>query len=158
MNTWEKWTFHISAVLVSLTGVAYLWMKYLLEGSDPFSVINHPWQPFFLHLHIVAAPFLLFIVGVLFPSHILGKLGKTKVPNRRSGWVTLISFPIMAVSGYLLQVVNHPLLLQMTLLLHLAGGGLFVVSYAIHQVVSVRLLKAAYGRKAGDGWQVTGGR
>ncbi|MFQ5741503.1 MAG: hypothetical protein ACE5JX_21105, partial [Acidobacteriota bacterium] len=101
MKTWEKWSFHLSAVIVSVTGLVYFYMKYLMRGEDPLSVINHPLQPQMLKLHLLAAPFLLFVTGAIFSSHISRKLKKRHLQNKVSGWTLLFSFAAMSVSRYL---------------------------------------------------------
>ena len=59
MKRWEVWSFHILTMIVTLSGTVYLWMKYLLKTDDPFSVINHPWQPAMLAAHVLTSPALL---------------------------------------------------------------------------------------------------
>jgi len=56
MKRWEAWSFHILTLIVTVSGIVYFWMKYLLKTDDPFSVINHPGQPAMLKTHILAAP------------------------------------------------------------------------------------------------------
>ena len=56
MNRTEAWFVHLSTLLVGITGVIYAIMRYLMEPTDPFSVVNHPWQPTLQHLHVLVAP------------------------------------------------------------------------------------------------------
>ncbi|MBI4444293.1 MAG: hypothetical protein HY645_00170 [Acidobacteria bacterium] len=139
MSRWESWILHLSMMLVTVSGVAYFWAKYLVKASDPFSVINHPLQPFFLKLHLISAPFLLFIVGILFSSHIAKKLSGGTPSNKRSGIVSLVTFPLMVFSGYLLQIFSDPLFLQISVLTHIASSALFIVAYSIHLAISIVL-------------------
>jgi hypothetical protein len=138
MKPWERYSFNIAALVVTLTGIAYFWMKYGLTSNDPFAVINHPWQPHMLSVHVVAAPVLLVLFGIVFSSHIRAKLRSCR-PNRRTGLTALTTFVLMAISGYGLQVITGPLLKQICLGLHLATGVAFAVSYGTHLIVGLRL-------------------
>jgi hypothetical protein len=137
MNRWETWLLHVLTAVVTITGIVYFWMKYLLETGDPFQVINHPWQPFMLKSHILVAPALIFAVGLITKSHILRKLNTTRV-NRFSGGLALFSFPCMVISGYLLQVVTDETGSRIVLVLHLVTGVLFAGAYLIHQMITFR--------------------
>ena len=141
MKRWEAWLSHTTTITVAATGVAYFWMKYLVENLDPFSVVNHPWQSSMLSLHVVSAPVLVFVTGLIVRSHILKKLAGGARSNRRSGLVSMVALPLMIVSGYLLQVVPHPGLAEIVLVLHLGSSVIFVVTYIAHQIESVRLAK-----------------
>ena len=141
MKPWERWTFGLLALLVTLSGGAYFWMKYMLVNTDPFAVVNHPWQPAMLAAHVVASPWLLLTFGVLLNSHILRKLRATGLPNRKTGLLSLVTFFAMVASGYLLQVATAPWLLQMLVTIHVATGALFSVAYLAHLVISVRLAR-----------------
>ena len=52
MKRWERWTFNSLTAAVAVTGFIYFWMKYFVESSDPFAVINHPWQTAMLNLGV----------------------------------------------------------------------------------------------------------
>ncbi len=141
MKRWERWTFNALSLVVAATGFAYLWMKYALQNDDPFAVINHPWQAGMLDLHVVASPAFILIFGIVFNSHVMKKLRATRLPNRRSGFVSLGTFAAMVVSGYLLQVSSNEEWLQALVVLHVASGAVFSIAYAIHLVISARLAR-----------------
>jgi hypothetical protein len=146
VKPWERWTFGLLALLVSVTGGAYFWMKYMLVNTDPFAVVNHPWQPAMLAVHLVASPPLLLMFGVLLNSHILRKVRATGLPNRKTGLLSLGTFFAMVASGYLLQVVTAESLTQALVTIHVATGSVFSVTYAAHLVISVRLARAQAAR------------
>ena len=150
MNPWQKWSLNLLVLTNSVSGVAYLWMQYVLENTDPFSVINHPWQPIMLTVHVLSAPPLLMMFGIVFQSHVARKLKTSYLPNRRSGWCALIAFGIMVASGYLLQVLTNTLLLRLTLMAHLGSSGVFVTGYGTHLAIGLRLARTdtADGRHA----------
>ena len=141
MKRWERWTFNGLSLTVAATGFAYLWMKYVLQNDDPFAVVNHPWQTGMLNLHVVASPAFILGFGIVFNSHIMKKMGATRLPNRRSGFVSLGTFAAMVVSGYLLQVSANERWLKTLVVLHVASGAIFTIVYAIHLAISARLAR-----------------
>lgn len=143
MKPWERRTLGLLTLLVTATGLAYFWMKYLMEAEDPFSVVNHPWQPLMLDLHILFSPVLIFVFGIVFASHIGKKLRNGTRPGRRTGLVSLFSLPVMILSGYGLQVASGELLPRFLLVCHLASGSLFATAYLIHFIVSWRWSRRA---------------
>ncbi len=145
MSRWLKYGFTATAAVVTVTGVAYFWMKYLMQSDDPFAVVNHPWQPAMLHAHVLAAPVFLVLFGVLLDSHVAGRI-RRQVPNRRSGIAALATIVLMTASGYLLQVVTSDGWQRACVIAHAASGAVFAVAYVMHLAISVRLLAA--GRDA----------
>lgn len=145
MTWWERWTFNTLHVVVAATGIVYFWMKYLLATDDPFAVVNHPWEPAMLTAHLIAAPVFIAFFGMLFRSHTLRKILSPSPANRRSGWMSLISFSAMALSGYLIQVVTSPFLLTAALWIHIVTSVVFVVGYTSHLVIAWRVNRPQAG-------------
>ena len=141
MKRWERWTFNALSLAVVATGFAYLWMRYVVQTDDPFAVVNHPWQTSMLSLHVVASPAFILMFGIIFNSHVMKKLGAPRLPNRRSGLVSLGTFAPMVVSGYLLQVAASEAWLQALVVVHVASGAVFAIVYAAHLVVSAKLAR-----------------
>lgn len=141
MKRWERWSFNALNAVVAVTGLAYFVMKYLLATDDPFAVVNHPWEPTMLALHVVSAPVLILLFGIVLRSHILKKLVSKYQPDRRTGWISLLSFAGMALSGYLLQVASTPTAGNVLLVLHLATSGFFLLGYSAHLVIGWRLVR-----------------
>jgi hypothetical protein len=142
MNRWQSWSSHVTTLLVGLSGLFYLWMKYFMVTDDPFAVVNHPFQPLMLDLHLLAAPLLVFCFGLMFESHIQRKLRAGSSTNRKSGLIAAITFGIMTLSGYALQVMAIEPFSRVALVLHLSSSGVFLLSYIIHQAVNFRLWRA----------------
>lgn len=145
MKRWERWSFNTLALATAVTGFAYLWMKYFEQTTDPFAVVNHPWQSTALALHVVVSPALILVFGIILNSHVMKKLRATHLPNRRSGYVSLVTFVVMLLSGYLLQVSSSEHWLQALVILHIASGALFSVVYAAHLVISAALARRRPG-------------
>jgi hypothetical protein len=141
MTQVERWLLSVLSLIVAASGAAYLWMKYFLVPSDPFAVVNHPWQPYMLDAHVLAAPALLIVFGVVWTSHVRGKLEGGRPYSRRSGLLSLWAFLIMAASGYVLQVLTNETARQVAVIAHVASGGLFTVAYGVHFVASLRRLR-----------------
>lgn len=138
MSRWERWSLHILTMGITGSGLAYFWMKHLLETDDPFSLVNHPWQPAMLQWHLLLAPLLVFLLGMILNSHIARKLRSNTRNGRRTGLMTLVVFPVMVLSGYLLQVLTDPVWTRAVLVLHLTSGSLFALLYAAHLGVKAR--------------------
>ena len=143
MKPWERRSFNGLNIAVAITGIAYLYMKYALPSNDPFAVVNHPWQSFVLSLHVVFAPFVILLFGIVLRSHIIKKLISNNRPDRRTGWISLISFSTMALSGYLLPVATSVAWLNAFVVLHIGTSIVFIIGYGAHLVIGWRLLWAA---------------
>lgn len=142
MKTWERWSFGVLSLIVGVTGFAYLWMKYFVTNSDPMAVVNHPWQPMMLSLHVVASPPLILMFGVILNSHIIRKLTNNRPPNRRTGLATLGTFATMVATGYALQVVTSEAVLKAMVVVHVASAVVFSASYVIHLLISLRITRS----------------
>ena len=143
MKWWEQSAFNVLHGIVAVTGVGYLYMKFVMTATDPFAVINHPWQPATLSLHIVAAPVFIAFFGMLFRSHTLRQLVSPNAGNRRTGWTSLVSFSAMALTGYLLQVASDPVWLSGLVWAHVTTSFIFVAGYGVHLVIGWRLTRVS---------------
>ncbi len=132
MSRLEKWSFTVASLTVGLSGIAYWYLAYGLVNDDPFSVINHPLQPVALDIHVLAAPVMLFLAGILFRSHVVGKLSSGCRPRRTSGLWLIAVFVLMGGSGYLLQVVVSDWLRNAVFYVHLITGLVFLPLYLGH--------------------------
>ncbi len=123
---------HIACAFVGLSGIAYGVMKYFLTGSDPDSRVGHPWQQPMLKLHILAAPFLVFALGLIFSGHALARLKSGTDPGRASGSGLLALAAPMILTGALIQALTGDLARQWTGRIHAALGVVYVIAYAAH--------------------------
>ncbi len=139
MNRWQSWSSHVATLAVGISGIVYLFMKYFMKTGDPFALVNHPLQPLMLDVHLLAGPLLVFVCGLMFESHIQRKLRFGGQPNRKSGLVATVTFAVMTLSGYALQVTATEVLSKAALVLHLASSGVFLLSYLVHQIVNFLL-------------------
>lgn len=139
MTRFEKITVYSSTITVAVTGFVYAGMKYLMQPADEWAIVNHPLQPWVLKVHILAAPVMVFAIGLIAARHILPHL-RARIPGMR-GLRTGISSALivipMILSGYLLQAVTTQRALTVLGYIHLAAGTLYAAS-AIGHAVSAR--------------------
>ncbi len=155
MSRFEKWSVWASAALTSVTGVGLLWAKYLMESTDPWAVVNHPLQPWLLKVHIVAAPFLVFSLGLIAVRHVWSHFRNGLQWGRRSGIITaLVTLPMVA-TGYLIQAITHPLWLGAMAFGHIAVGLVFTVGLSLHQLFVRQRAgeREVRGIRGGDAWR-----
>ena len=126
---------HLANLAVAGTGLVYAWMRYLVEPADEWAVVNHPWQPHLQHIHVLAAPLLVFALGLMWSAHVISKF-KNGSKNRVVGIGLTTLFLPMAVSGYLLQVAVNPGWRQAWTWVHIASSLLWVAAFSAHQVVA----------------------
>lgn len=126
---------HLATLLVGGTGLVYGWMLYFAESSDPFSVVNHPWQPAVQHLHVWTAPLLVFVVGLIWRAHVWKHFRRGVQPRRRTGITLLLTAAPMVVSGYLLQTAVEPTWRSIWVGVHLTTSGLWLLSHLLHYLL-----------------------
>ena len=85
MSDLERALVHVTTWVMAITGAAYFYMKYVMSGSDPFSIIHHPWQPHALSLHVLGGPAAVFALGLIARDHILDRIFE---PRQRRGRAT----------------------------------------------------------------------
>ena len=143
MSRLEKVLVNVSAVLTAATGFVYLVMKYFMTNDDPFSVLNHPWQPQVLALHLLIAPLLIFAIGLIMRDHVFGWLHEERARcGRASGiYTTLLAVPMIA-SGYLLQIFTDPGPRRWLAWVHIGCGVLFTTLFLVHLIVTRMVQRA----------------
>jgi hypothetical protein len=157
----ERWLLHLSTWGSAGTGLAYLYMKHALRPADPFSVVNHPWQPHALALHVLVGPLLVFALGLIAREHILGLFREARPhPSRPSGVAAIALALPMVASGYLLQVTTAEGARSLLVVVHVACGSLFALLFLAHLLVSRPGRRGAARRRGGGrrGSGLGGGR
>ncbi len=132
MSRFERWSLWSSGFVVSVTGFGLLWTKYLMESDDPWSAINHPSQPWLLKAHILAAPLLVFAVGLVATRHIWPHVRARLSGGRVSGTITALLVTPAVMSGYLIQAITDPAWLSGAAMVHIATGILLALGLALH--------------------------
>ncbi len=141
----EAWSSHLANLAAGGTGLVYAWTCYLVEPADPFAVVNHPWQPALRHLHVLAAPLLLFACGWIGRDHAWRRVRSGHRERRRSGLALFLLVAPMALSGYLLQTGADERWRQVWVVVHVASSCLWVVAYLAHQLAPRRAGPASAG-------------
>lgn len=135
MKPVEKGSIWVGTALTGVTGVVYLWMKYLMTPVDDFSVVNHPLEPLVLAAHILTAPLLVFALGAVTLRHVWAHYRSRTPSGRRSGLTAaLVALPLV-FSGYWLQVGTSPGSLSVAAWTHIVTGFVFVGAIVAHQVM-----------------------
>lgn len=133
MTPFERWAVWSTSVATFVTGVIYLGMKYLLVSDDPLAIVNHPWQPAVLKLHILVAPLLIFSMGLVALRHVWRHFHSKMREGRRSGVLTVAALGPMVVSGYLLQTMTGEGWLRAMAIVHIGLGLLYGLALLAHQ-------------------------
>jgi hypothetical protein len=128
----EAWLLHVANLLVGGTGLVYAWMRYLARPADEFALVNHPLQPTVQHAHVLAAPLLVFAVGMIWRRHVAARVLGGHRPRRRTGLGLALSLAPMVASGYLLQTASGEGWRTAWIAVHLATSGLWLAAYGVH--------------------------
>lgn len=132
MSRAEARFLHVANLLVGGTGLLYAWFRYGVAPSDPYTVVNHPLQPLVQHLHVWAAPLLVFAGGLVWRGHAWRHFREGVAVRRRTGLTLLANLAPMVASGYFLQTAVSPAWRQAWVVVHLISGGLWVAGYCGH--------------------------
>ena len=132
MTVWERRVLHVANLLVAGTGAVYAAMRYLMEPMDEWAVVNHPWQPHLQHLHVLAAPLLVFACGLIWHRHVAGNLRRSEARPARGGPGLLAALVPMVVSGYLIQTTIGEGWRQIWIVTHLAASGAWLLVFVAH--------------------------
>ncbi len=138
MTRLQKWLLLGSSGATGLTGLVYWWMKNRMEPVTEWAAINHPLQPWVLKAHILAAPILVFAVGLIASDHISRQVRNGRTRGRRSGLVAVWFLAPMILSGYLIQTVTHQGWLTFLAWTHLVTGIVYLAGLGAHQSIVLR--------------------
>lgn len=128
----DRWLLYLSNLLVGGSGLVYAWMRYMLKAPDEFSAVNHPWQPYVLHAHVLTAPLLVFAIGHIWYHHAWLYFRSGTRPGRRSGVGLLSLFLPMTASGYLIQISVSEFWRSAWIVLHVAASLLWIIAFVAH--------------------------
>ena len=133
MSRGEAWFPRGAQAAAALSGLAWFWMAFFAESEDPYSAVNHPWQPQVAAAHLLAAPALILAVGLIWKAHAWARIRSGFAARRRSGIALSLTFVPMALSGYLLQVSVDESARSLWSWLHVAASLLWFGAWVIHR-------------------------
>ncbi|KDA54901.1 hypothetical protein EG19_03625 [Thermoanaerobaculum aquaticum] len=142
----ELVAFWLAQLLVGVTGVALLVLRLSPPPEDAFAAVA-PSFPFWQHAHVLAAPILVFFLGLLWARHASPFL-RARRPRRLSGVALLLLALVMVASGYGLQVSVEEALRQSFRWLHTIAGLAWLATAGLHLL----------GRRATNGGQSANGQ
>ena len=132
MKDFERWSLRLGFILAALTGLVYGCLRYWGGVQGDFGPEPSPWQPFWQHAHVLAAPLLLFALGIAVRGHVAGMLGHGVRRGRPTGLMLAALAAPMVVGGYAVQVVTAAGVRAALGWIHAAVGALFVVIFLAH--------------------------
>ena len=127
---------HVTVATLTATGALLIWMVLIadppsFEDAETFSV-EQPGQALTTQIHILAGPALVFLVGLIWGSHVWSKIRGGSRAKRRTGITLAICFPMLALSGYLLQIASDESTREALGWAHAVCGVVFGCVYAVH--------------------------
>jgi len=132
VKPFPKWLLLLSSLVTGVTGVVYFALERFYVPTDEFA-IGHPLEPWLLKAHILAAPVLVFAIGLITLDHIW-KHYRCLVPaGRGTGLAAMWVITPMIVTGYVIQAVTSVAWLEVLGWAHLAAGVFYVASLIAHQ-------------------------
>lgn len=120
--------------LLAASGLAWFGMQQFGGGSDPYSPVGHPAQPWMQAAHLLAAPAFLLAVGLIWKSHAWARIRSGHRARRASGLTLAILLLPAAASGYLLQVSVEPNTRAIWTFVHLVSCGLWLLAWVAHRL------------------------
>lgn len=132
MRALERWSLYLGALLTGLSGLAYGWLRYFGQVQGEFGIEPHPLQGLVQHLHVLAAPLLLFALGMMVRGHLYTKLKAGTREGRRTGIGLGFLILPMVGAGYLVQVVTVPTWRLSFAWVHGVASLLFLIGYLGH--------------------------
>ncbi|MEW6073062.1 MAG: hypothetical protein AB1726_10800 [Planctomycetota bacterium] len=145
----ESWFVHASALAVAGTGLVYAGLRYFVAPADPFAVVNHPWQPAVQHLHVLAAPLVVFALGLLWRDHVWRGVRTVSGARRITGLGAALPALPMIASGYLLQVAVEEAWRTTWIAVHVAASVLWLAAYVAHLPLLSRWRRRSRARGPG---------
>lgn len=129
IRPWQrKWLWWMVYLCIG-SGVGIFYLKYFVE-KDFFSIWVHPTHPWFIAIHLITSPILIFVVGALMLFHI--------IPNFRerdhfwSGNFALATFLIYSITGMFLFFLFPEEVIVWLKWTHTISGFVFFPILAYH--------------------------
>ena len=138
MTGLERWSLNLTALFTGATGLLYGWLRYYGQHPGEFGVEAHPLQATLQHLHVLAAPLLVFTLGMLVRGHVMPMWRSGRPGGRASGVLLALILAPMVLSGYAVQVAVEPRWRLAFAWVHGVLSLLFLAGYGFHQLAALR--------------------
>lgn len=132
MNPLERWSLHLSALLVAGTGLLYGWLRYFGQRAGEFGPEAHPLQALLQHLHVLSAPLLVLALGMILKGHVEPLFRGGRMKPLGTGALLLSGLAPMILGGYAVQVVVDPEWRRIWAWVHGLSSLLFLAAYLAH--------------------------
>jgi hypothetical protein len=129
---WQEWAVYISAILLILTGIAWLAFDWWVRVEGDFGPEHHPAEHWLLIAHGASAYLFLLVVGAMIPVHFL--MGWRSRRNLVSGIGVASLCALLALSALGLYYVGEEVLRGWTSFIHWTVGLIFLPVLAVHIV------------------------
>lgn len=127
---WHEWLLHASVGLLTLTGLAWLYLDRFGKVEGLFGPEQNPALPWLLLAHGVLAYTFLVIAAMLVPVHM--RLGWAAGRSRSSGLAVVGIGLFLAVTGLLLYYASAERLRGASSTLHWVVGIGLPLAFAVH--------------------------
>jgi hypothetical protein len=134
MTALERACLHLSAFLVGASGLVYGWLRYFGQRMGEFGPEPHPLQAHLQHLHVLAAPLLVFTLGMLLRGHVQPMLRREPPVGKRTGLGMILGVAPMVLSGAGVQVAGDPAWRTALAWIHGISSLAFLAGYLVHLV------------------------
>lgn len=132
MNAAERWSLHATALITGGSGMAYGWLRYFQQRAGEFGPEAHPLQATSQHLHVLAAPALVLVLGAVLKGHAEAQVREGRLKRFGSGLLLLLGLAPMILGGVAVQVVVDPGWRRLWAWVHGASSLLFLGAYVLH--------------------------
>jgi len=124
---------HFCHYLALITGIGYFLILHYFKIVTQYGVRPNPWQGYWQGAHILVVPALVFAIGMLWKDHIYPKYQKREQRKRKSGLILIISFFLMGITGYLIQVMGGVETIIFIKNFHFYSSLIWSLAYGVHQ-------------------------
>lgn len=129
---WHEWLIHLAVALLTLTGLAWLFLDKFAVVEGEFGPEKHPALPWLLLAHGALAYAFLIVAAMLVPVHM--RLGWNAARNRLSGLSLAAIGLFLAITGLILYYSSAETLRDLASLSHWVVGLALPAMLVIHFV------------------------
>lgn len=120
----------IVTLTMMTTGIAWLLFENFVEVETEFGPSHHPAQKWILTVHGLVAVAFVFLFGMTYVLHVQKNLQNQE--RKKSGWMNLIFWSLMIVSGYALLYVSSDFVREYLAYFHWILGISSVLVFFFH--------------------------